>query len=348
MSGNYFKERDKKNMNIVTQLSTSLPPAVTEYINAVSLSRAPSTLANYSRQLNIFFTWIHDNDIVKKAVTDIDFNDLSNITTDDVVLFMHELKFAGDSDETLRAYLRAISAFYVHFIKIGKLKANPVDGVARPKHKKSPRIYLDKADTDKYMHSVNTADGLTDRESKYRDTIQTASRDILIVNLLYDTGVRVSELVGLDIKDIDLQRCRMTVQRKGGDINLVYFSDASKQYILDYLDVRKKIVADNEDALLLSFVGTNKGHRMSVRSVEILIKKYAAASAVTNAQKFTPHKMRHTCGMSLLKATHDISLVKKQFGHRNITSTTIYAETDDSDVAAVRNIRREEITESEE
>lgn len=86
---------------------------------------------------------------------------------------------------------------------------------------------------------------------------------------------------------------------------------------------------------------------MSVRSVEILIKKYATASAVTNAEKFTPHKMRHTCGMSLLKATHDISLVQKQFGHRNITSTTIYAETDDSDVAAVRNLRRNERTQND-
>lgn len=342
MGKNYFRERDKKNMSVVTELSTSLPQAVTEYMNAISLSRAPSTLANYSRQLNVFFVWITDNDIIPKKPKEINFNDLESINSDDVISFMHALRFTGDNDETLRAYLRAISALYVYFIKNGKLKANPVDGVIRPKHKKSPRIYLDETDTKKFMYSVDTAHGLTDREIKYRDTIMTASRDVLIVNLLYDTGVRVSELVGLDIKDIDLQRCRMTVQRKGGDINIVYFSDKAKEYILDYFEIRKKIVADNEDALLLSFVGKNKGHRMSVRSVEILIKKYATASAVTNAEKFTPHKMRHTCGMSLLKATHDISLVQKQFGHRNITSTTIYAETDDSDVAAVRNLRRNE------
>lgn len=264
MGKNYFRERDKKNMSVVTDLSTSLPQAVTEYMNAISLSRAPSTLANYSRQLNTFFVWVTDNEIIQKKPKEIDFGDLALLTSDDIISFIHALRFAGDNDETLRAYLRAISAFYVYFIKNGKMKANPVDGVIRPKHKKSPRIYLDETDTKKFMYSVDTAHGLTDREIKYRDTIMTASRDIVIVNLLYDTGVRVSELVGLDIKDIDLQRFRMTVQRKGGDIDIVYFSDKSKEYILDYLEIRKKIVADNEDALLLSFVGNNKGHRISV------------------------------------------------------------------------------------
>lgn len=107
MGKNYFKERDKKNMSVVTELSTSLPQAVTEYMNAISLSRAPSTLANYSRQLNVFFVWIADNDIISKKPKEINFDDLESITSDDVISFMHALRFTGDNDETLRAYLKA-------------------------------------------------------------------------------------------------------------------------------------------------------------------------------------------------------------------------------------------------
>lgn len=73
MGKNYFKERDKKNMSVVTEISTSLPQAVTEYMNAISLSRAPSTLANYSRQLNTFFVWVTDNEIIQKNVDDCNF-----------------------------------------------------------------------------------------------------------------------------------------------------------------------------------------------------------------------------------------------------------------------------------
>ena len=96
MGKNYFKERDKKNMSVVTELSTSLPQAVTEYMNAISLSRAPSTLANYSRQLNVFFVWITDNDIIPKKPKEINFDDLESINSDDVISFMHALRFTGD------------------------------------------------------------------------------------------------------------------------------------------------------------------------------------------------------------------------------------------------------------
>lgn len=92
MSKNYFKERDKKNMSVVTEISTSLPQAVTEYMNAISLSRAPSTLANYSRQLNTFFVWVTDNEIIQKKPKEIDFGDLTLLTSDDIISFMVSAK----------------------------------------------------------------------------------------------------------------------------------------------------------------------------------------------------------------------------------------------------------------
>lgn len=336
----YFKEKDEKNMRIVDECCTTLPLACTEYFNDVALGRETSTMANYARQLNVFFNWVHEELLTGKDPQHYDFSDLSRITSDDVTTFMYELRHKGDSDETLLAYLRAISSFYKHFNKKGKLRTNPVDGVTRPKHKKAPKVYLDAVDLPRFESTVKNGQGLSERVQKYRDTINSTNRDNAIVAVLYDTGIRVSELVGIDLTDIDFSRCRISVRRKGGDITLTYFSNETADFLNAYLDDRAKFVDKKEQALFVSFVGKNKGHRLSVRSIEIMIKKYAVAAGVSNADKMTPHKLRHTCGMALLKATGNIALVQAQLAHKSITSTTVYAQADDSDLENIRNLRR--------
>lgn len=338
MTGQYFKDRDLKNMKVVDEMLTSLPPLCTEYFNDVSIARAPSTMANYARQLARFFGWLESNDFRdKKPVTAYDAADLAAVTSDDVTLFLHELRHSGDGDATLRAYCRSLSSFYTHLNHKGKLSENPVNGVIRPRTKRSPKIYMEADDVKRFRSTVDTAAGLSERMSKYRDTTGAAARDKVIVSVLYDTGIRVSELVGLDLTNIDLTRCRMSVLRKGGAVDNVYFSDETHDEIVEYLDFRKKIKKDDK-AFLLVTVGKYKGQRMTVRSVENIIKKYALAAGVTNSEKISPHKMRHTRAMGLLKATGNIALVQKQLGHKNITSTTVYAEADDSDLSAIRNV----------
>jgi site-specific recombinase XerD len=162
------------------------------------------------------------------------------------------------------------------------------------------------------------------------------------VSLFCDTGLRVSELVGIDVNDIDFVRNRVSVHRKGGYTDITYFSDVTAALLTSYLTDRGKFVDKMENSLFVSFVGKNKGHRLSVRSVEIMIKKYAVAAGVANADKMSPHKLRHTCAMSLLKATGNIALVKSKLSHKSITATTVYAETDDTDLENVRNIRHEQ------
>lgn len=337
----YFKERDIKNMAVVDECCTTLPSSCVKYFDDISLARAPSTMANYARQLGIFFDWIHMNVIEDKDPKEYDFEDLSKIKSDDIMMFLHELKYSGDSDETLRTYMRSISAFYSHLNKQKLLDVNPVDGIIRPKHKRSPKVYLDNEDLERFTDTVTTGSGLQNNAVKYRETIGSKSRDIAMISMLIDTGIRISELIGLDLKDVDFERCRIAVQRKGGAIDIVYFSDETLEFLNEYIKVREKITDKSEHALFVSNVGKNKGHRLSVRSVELLIKKYATAAGVSNSSKMTPHKLRHTCAMSLLKITGNIALVQKQLGHKNITSTTVYAEADDSDLAAIRNIRKQ-------
>ncbi len=182
MSKEYFKQRDKKNMNVVDEHCSTLPQLCTEYFDDISLARAASTMANYARQLSIFFNWVVDNLEFDKPSKDLTADDIASITTDDITSFLHSLKFAGNSDETIRAYARAVSAFYSHFVRKNKLKANPVDGVLRPKHKKSPKIYLDDTDNSQFLDSVTNKTGLTDRQVVYNNTINAGLRTVLLLN----------------------------------------------------------------------------------------------------------------------------------------------------------------------
>lgn len=337
MSKQYIQKRNDKNIYLMERNSLHLPALTIEYFNDVSLSLAPRTLANYSNQLRIFFDWA-SHDFLDKSPSVITESDLDGITSDDITRFLQELKHNGHSDETLRSYLISLSAMYKHLIKKKKLHNNPVEGVSRPKHKKSPKIYLDENDMERLSATIEYGSGMSKHQTKYRETIGTESRDLCIISILADTGIRVSELVGLDLNELDFERCRFTVQRKGGNIDIVYFSDETKEIIEDYLLTRKNIVADGTTALLLSYVGKSKGQRISVRAVEDIVKKYCQAAGLMNAEKMSPHKLRHSCAMNLLKKTGNLALIKKKLGHSSIVSSSIYAETDVSDLEKTRNL----------
>lgn len=338
MATEYYKERDRRNTYILNENLPKLPPLCTDYFNSIALARTASTMALYSSQLATFFTWLYNKDDEHIDPSCYTIEHLKNIESNQISFFLQELRANGDNDETIRGYLRAISAFYKYLNRTGKLDTNPVDAIMRPKHKKSPKVYLDNDDYKKFSNSVETGFGLSKHESAYREATGSTERDILIMAILSKTGIRISELVGLDLENIDQEHCSFTVIRKGGNETRVYYSDDISIYLKDYLSRRTQILAPGESALLLSHVGKTKGHRISVRAVEKLVKKYAMAAGVTNAEKMTPHKLRHTCAMALLKATGDIALVKKQLGHESIVSTTIYAEADESDLQRIRNL----------
>ena len=137
------------------------------------------------------------------------------------------------------------------------------------------------------------------------------------MTLLLGTGIRVSECVGLDLKDIDFESNGIKIRRKGGYESIVYFGDEVETALLDYLEQREHIIPmqGHEDALFLSL----QNRRMAVRSVENLVKKYA--SRVTSIKKITPHKLRSTYGTSLYRETGDIYLVADVLGHKDVNTT---------------------------
>ena len=142
-------------------------------------------------------------------------------------------------------------------------------------------------------------------------------RDLALTTLLLGTGIRVSECVGIDIKDIDFSSDRINIVRKGGYESFVYFGNEVRDALLSYYEERKKLVPKegHENAFFLS----NRMQRISVRNVEVLVKKYARV--VTTVKKITPHKLRSTYGTELYKETGDIYLVADVLGHKDVNTT---------------------------
>ena len=170
------------------------------------------------------------------------------------------------------------------------------------------------------------SDSLTERQKIYYNI--TKYRDLAIVTLLLGTGIRVSELVGLDLDHIDFKNNGITVTRKGGNQMIVYFGDEVCDVLVNYIEnVRSTItpLKGHENALFLSI----QKKRISVRAVEDLVKKYA--KAIVPYKKITPHKLRSTYGTALYQETGDIYLVADVLGHKDVNTTKKhYAALDDS------------------
>ncbi len=252
---------------------------------------------------------------------------------DDLEEYMEYLKYRfNDKDQEVvnkeRGIMRKISSlksFYNYFYRTEKLKNNPAALVQLPKLHEKDIIRLDADEVAMLLDEVENGDSLTAKQRVFHDKTQV--RDLALLTLLLGTGIRVSECVGLDISDVDFKNDGIHVHRKGGKEATVYFGDEVEEALLGYMEQRKQMTAaeGHENALFLSL----QMKRMSVRSVENLVKKYA--KIVTPLKKITPHKLRSTYGTSLYQETGDIYLVADVLGHTDVNTTKKhYAAQDDS------------------
>ena len=184
-----------------------------------------------------------------------------------------------------------------------------------PKLHEKNIVRLEVNEVAELLDVVESGDRLTQAQQLRHEKVK--ERDLAIVTLMLGTGIRVSECVGLDITDLDFNQDRIRIVRKGGSESLVYFGDEVREALLSYLDIRKgeKPLPGSENALFLS----SRKQRISVRNVEILVKKYSRT--VTTLKKITPHKLRSTYGTELYKETGDIYLVADVLGHKDVNTT---------------------------
>ena len=217
--------------------------------------------------------------------------------------------------------LSSLRALYRYLIAHGHLEKNVAELVDMPKIEEKAIVYLEKEEVREVLQGAETGDALTQTQYKFAKGQQM--RDVAILTLLLHTGMRVSELVGIDLQDIDWGEKRIRIFRKGRKEQYVYFNEPVREALQDYIDHERKVSAEDLNALFIS----RKGQRISVRAVERLVKKYTASTVPT--KRITPHKLRSTFATNLYEETGDIYVTSDALGHSSLETVKKYTNLHD-------------------
>ena len=255
---------------------------------------------------------------------------------------MEYLKLRDDADietvnaeVTIKRKMSALRSLFNYLYKNQVIDNNAAIQVEMPKLHDKAIVRLDIDEVSKFLDVVEYGpQNMSDRKKKFHENNKI--RDLAIMTLLLGTGMRVSELVGIDLRDLDFENGRVKVTRKGGYEAYIYFGEEVTEALEKYVDEReliKDIKPGHEDALFLS----SRKSRITVRSIEIMVKEYS--SYITTVKKITPHKLRSTYGTALYQETGDIYLVADVLGHKDVNTTRKhYAALDEERKLRARDI----------
>lgn len=320
----YSQKIDKENELKLRKLLLKLPKFASEFFRGIESTTASRTRIAYAYDLIVFFNWLKEVNpsLANIDIHYIDISILDNLKAIDIEEYVSYIRYYvkngaehGNKEKGIKRKLVALRTFYKYYYKKERIKNNPSVLVDTPKLHDKAIVRLEPEEVADLLDNIESGEGLTVTQNKYHE--KTSVRDLAIVTLLLGTGIRVSECVGIDLNDIDFKTNGIKIHRKGGYETIVYFGDETEAALKNYLAEREKIEAadGHKNAFFLSI----QKKRISVRAVELLVKKYA--SLVTTMKKITPHKLRSTYGTSLYRETGDIYLVADVLGHKDVNTT---------------------------
>lgn len=327
----YYNERIIKNTEKIRLLLRELPEVCREYFMSISQTTSVLTRLAYAYDLRLFFQFICDEEITfaNSSPASITISDIAKISAKEINHFQDYLiqyvKLDEKNDSTLvqngslgiMRKLCSLRSFFEYLFKNELIESNVTTLVDLPKKKDKPIIFFTDDEAQQLIDTVNSGEGFSEKQKKYLEC--TKNRDLAIIMMFLGTGIRVSELVGLNLDDIDFNDNAFVITRKGGNQTVLYFPDSVKEVLLKYYDERLKIESDDENSSSALFLSLQK-KRITTRAVENLVKKYAAV-ATPLKKKISPHKLRSTFGTSLYQKTGDIYLVADALGHADVNTT---------------------------
>ena len=326
----YFKERERDVSMRLREIRDTLPEFCDEFFVGVEPQTTVLTRLGYAYDLRIFFDYLVKRVRAFKGMSadEITLPDLEKVTVTHLENYMEYLsiyEFDGkeftNGDRGKARKISTVRSFFKYFFNKDKLSSNVAAKISLPKQREKEIVRLERHEIEKILNAAEEGEGMSAHQRKI--LLNTRARDVAILSLLLGTGIRVSECVGLNVKDIDFESNAFTVTRKGGSRAILYFNDDVKEALQYYVEGERKallsrtekLVVGDEDALFLSL----QVKRICVRAVEKLVKKYAEVAAPL--KRISPHKLRSTYGTELYRATGDIYMVADVLGHRDVNTT---------------------------
>ena len=286
------------------------------------LNKSPNTIKEYNYDLAMFLKFIkirfnmtNETDFSNIIIKDISLDTVKKIKLDDIHAFLSYLTTTYHSKAATRA--RKASSIRVFFnylcAKANLIESNPAQNLETPKLDRRLPKYLSLEDSQKLLHVTANEDN------------RNAKRDYAIITLFLNCGMRLAELVGINIKDIDFSENKMTVIGKGNKERAVYLNKACINAINDYLIVRPKegIKTDKFNSKNALFLSERK-ERISRRTVQYIVDKELKAAGL-DTNKYSTHKLRHTAATLMYQyGKVDIRALQEVLGHESISTTEIY------------------------
>ena len=320
----YAQSEYKKYMLKLRALCEELPSFCGEFFRGIEHETLVRSRYAYGMDLKNFFAFLirqpgfERTDIRALTLADLDRVD---VTTIENYLSYVSYYVAADEKEVLngerskKRKLSALRALYKYFCKKERLSANAPSLVDLPVIRERAIIRLEPDEVASLLDIVEAGEGLSEAQKKYHK--RTQARDLAILTLFLGTGIRISELVGIDMDDINFSANEFSVIRKGGKQDVLVFGEEARKALLDYMLQREHLSPQpgHEEALFLSL----QNRRITVRAVENLVKKYAQLA--TPLKNISPHKLRSTFGTALYRETGDIYLVADVLGHKDVNTT---------------------------
>ena len=291
------------------------------------MNKSPNTIKEYNYDLAHFLKFIihHFGISQEENIKSIDIHDMpidiiKKIKLEDIHAFLYYLTDTYHSKAATRARKAASIRVFFHYLtqKANLLEIDPAQGLETPKIDKRLPKYLSLEESKKLLEVTKS----TPNEFK--------ERDYAIITLFLNCGMRLSELVGINIKDINFSDNKLTVIGKGNKERTIYLNDACVNAIKEYLAVRPHdgVRFESRDALFLS----KRKERISNRMVQEIVKKELGKAGL-DMNKYSVHKLRHTAATLMYQYGHvDIRALQVLLGHENIATTQIYTHVNDEQV----------------
>ncbi|PIR41292.1 MAG: hypothetical protein COV31_02730 [Candidatus Yanofskybacteria bacterium CG10_big_fil_rev_8_21_14_0_10_46_23] len=280
----------------------------------IELNRSPKTVENYDRYLKRFLTFGQ----IKKIA------DITEETIRKYRLYLNRRQTADGEElkQVTRNYHVIVLRAFLKYLAKRDIKSVPAEKIELGKQEGREVSFLDRSDLDRLLTAPAGQD-------------LSALRDRAILETLFSTGLRVSELVSLNRDQVNVGRGEFTVRGKGRKLRVVFLSDDARQILKDYLYKR----TDADEALFIRIPRNEKFNRyanlrLTSRSVQRIVKKHATAAGIIG-KDVTTHTLRHSFATNLLRNGADIRSVQAMLGHSSITTTQIYTHVTDQQLKSV-------------